>query len=683
MAYTNPFKIKNGLVLDFTLSAADTALDAFLGRNSDGEITSFTGIPANRVSSAGNLTESTSSVLTITGGTGAVLSGLTIQVKLAGAGQSGYLSSTDWNTFNNKIGGTLASGSIFVGNGSGAPTATDTISIGDILGNTGTGLTIKAGVVTNSMVATGAAISRSKTAAGTAYRIIANNNTGVMSENAAITASRVVVSDSNGQLIHSNITTTQINNILSTIVGLSTSSLVTAPTGSEDGYAITWDNGNSRWTLIDPVVTGLPTGGTTGQFIIKDSGTNFDVSWTDLLLANVTDVSATAAEINILSGVTTSSAQLNFSNTLSGNIQDQLDSKLSTALTQYYMFVGNASNIATPFATGANGYVLTSVGGVPTWVSPGSGGTVTSVAGSGGTTGLSFSGSPITTSGTLTLGGTLVVANGGTGLTATTVGGLLLGTSTSAFTNLPIGANTYVLTSNGTTASWAAPSGGGLTVGTTTITSGTDTYALYNNAGVLGNRAVTGTGNSVLSTSPTLVTPVLGTPTSVTLTNATGLPPTTGISGWPSNASGVLTNNGSGTLTWGAGGVGTIASNDAYFIAGRTVVPMAASGSGNYSIPHYTEYNNKTILVVETQFMAMKSDGTAAAFATVTSMFRKDNSGTWTVDTAGTSTTSNATTIVSITGAINGGVPGIYYICGAFSGTYAGAFTTKSSSYQY
>ena len=34
----------------------------------------------------------------------------------------------------------------------------------------------------------------------------------------------------------------------------------------------------------------------------------------------------------------------------------------------------------------------------------------------------------------------------------------------------------------------------------------------------------TGSGNNVLSTSPTLVTPVLGTPTSVTLTNATGLP---------------------------------------------------------------------------------------------------------------------------------------------------------------
>lgn len=51
----------------------------------------------------GNLTESTSAVLTITGGTNAVVgSGTTVQVKQAGTSQSGFLSSTDWNTFNGK-----------------------------------------------------------------------------------------------------------------------------------------------------------------------------------------------------------------------------------------------------------------------------------------------------------------------------------------------------------------------------------------------------------------------------------------------------------------------------------------------------------------------------------------------------------------------------------------------------
>jgi hypothetical protein len=55
------------------------------------------------IQSKGDLTESTSSVLTITNGSAAVLgSGTSIQVKQANTSQSGYLSNTDWNAFNGK-----------------------------------------------------------------------------------------------------------------------------------------------------------------------------------------------------------------------------------------------------------------------------------------------------------------------------------------------------------------------------------------------------------------------------------------------------------------------------------------------------------------------------------------------------------------------------------------------------
>ncbi len=89
-------------------------------------------------------------------------------------------------------------------------------------------------------------------------------------------------------------------------------------------------------------------------------------------------------------------------------------------------------------------------------------GTVTSVAASGGTTGLTFSGSPITTAGTLTLGGTLGVANGGTGGTASpAAGAVAYGTGTAyAFTSA--GTAGQVLVSNGT----SAPAFGGIDGGT-------------------------------------------------------------------------------------------------------------------------------------------------------------------------------------------------------------------------
>lgn len=49
----------------------------------------------------------------------------------------------------------------------------------------------------------------------------------------------------------------------------------------------------------------------------------------------------------------------------------------------------------------------------------------------------------------------------------------------------------------------------GITVGSTTVSSGTTGRILYDNAGIVGERAITGTGSVVLATAPTLVGPVL------------------------------------------------------------------------------------------------------------------------------------------------------------------------------
>lgn len=66
---------------------------------------------------------------------------------------------------------------------------------------------------------------------------------------------------------------------------------------------------------------------------------------------------------------------------------------------------------------------------------------------------------------------------------------------------------------------------GNIIIGTSLISGGTSGRVLYDNNGVQGEYPVTGTaGSVVLSISPALVTPDLGTPTALVLTNATGLP---------------------------------------------------------------------------------------------------------------------------------------------------------------
>jgi hypothetical protein len=98
----------------------------------------------------------------------------------------------------------------------------------------------------------------------------------------------------------------------------------------------------------------------------------------------------------------------------------------------------------------------------------------------------------------------------------------------------------FLQTNGSGVTSWAAASGGVTTfsAGTTGFTPSSATSGAVTLAGTLavanggtGVTTSTGTGNVVLSTSPTLVTPLLGTPTSVTLTNATGLPLSTGVTG--------------------------------------------------------------------------------------------------------------------------------------------------------
>ena len=251
--------------------------------------------------------------------------------------------------------------------------------------------------------------------------------------------------------------------------------------------------------------------------------------------------------------------------------------------------------------------------------------------------------------------GTLAVANGGTGVTSST------GTVAVVLSNSP----TLVTPALGTPSAAVLTNATGLPISTGVSGLGTGVATLLatpssaNLASAITDE--TGSGSLVFATSPTLVTPILGTPTSGTLTNATGLPISTGVSGLGTGVATFLATPSSANLISAV--TDETGTGSLVFATSPTLVTPAL---GTPTSGVATNLTGLPLTTGVTGLLPVANGGTATATPSIVAGTNITVTGTWPNQTIAASGGSGSVTSVSVVSA-NG-----------FAGTVATATSTPA-----
>ena len=219
---------------------------------------------------------------------------------------------------------------------------------------------------------------------------------------------------------------------------------------------------------------------TSGTFTVSQGGTGVS-TLTGLAYGNGTSAftAATGAQVVSTIGSTAVTNATNATN-IAGGASSSIPYQTGASTTSF-------------IAAGTNGYILTMVSGAPAWATPAA--SVTSFQ-----TSLSGLTPSTSTTGAVTLAGTLGATSGGTSQSTYATGDLLYASASNTLSRLAASTNGYVLTLAGGVPTWAASTGGvtSFSAGTTGFTPSTGTTGAITLAGTL-NVANGGTGLTSLT----------------------------------------------------------------------------------------------------------------------------------------------------------------------------------------